>query len=80
MAANILKSLTKIKIIKNKKKINKISYCKNLNNWTVCYVVGLSSLSMVKKFLFFFLSQKGERGCAFAVFFAPFQRREFWTT
>jgi len=37
----------------------------------VCYVVGLSSLSKVKKFLFFFLSQQGGRGCVFAVFFAP---------
>ena len=37
----------------------------------MCYVVGLSSLSKVKKFLFFFLSQQGGRGCVFAVFFAP---------
>ena len=37
----------------------------------MCYVVGLSSLSKVKKFLFFFLSQQGEGGCVFAVFFAP---------
>jgi len=37
----------------------------------VCYVVGLSSLSKVKKFLFFFLSQQGGEGCVFAVFFAP---------
>ena len=36
----------------------------------MCYVVGLSSLSKVK--IFFFLSRRGERGCAFAVFFAPF--------
>ena len=28
---------------------------------------------MVKNF-FFFLSQQGERGCVFAVFFAPFQK------
>ena len=37
----------------------------------MCYVVGLSSLSKVKKFLFFFLSQQGEGGCVVAVFFAP---------
>ena len=37
---------------------------KNLNNWTVCYVVGLSSLSKVKKFL-----------CAIAVvYFCPLSR------
>ena len=50
------------------------NYRKNLNDWTVCYVVGLSSLSMVKNFFFFFffLSRKGERGCVFGVFFAPF--------
>jgi len=30
---------------------------------------------MVKKFLFFFLSRKGERGCAFAVFLAPFPEK-----
>ena len=29
-----------------------------------------SSLSKVKKLLFFFLSQQGERSCAFAVLFA----------
>ncbi|RPA90149.1 hypothetical protein L873DRAFT_476624 [Choiromyces venosus 120613-1] len=43
------------------------SYRKNSNNWTVCYVVGLSSLSQVKDFLFFY-SVSGERGCVFAVF------------
>ena len=37
----------------------------------MCYAVGLSSLSKVKKFLLFFLSQQGEGGCVFAVFFAP---------
>ena len=41
----------------------------------MCYVVGLSSLSKVKIFLFFFLSQRGERGCVFAVFFAPFPEK-----
>jgi len=51
-----------------------VHYRKNLNNWTVCYVVGLSSPSMVKKFFFFFLPQRGERGRVFAVFFAPFSR------
>jgi len=30
---------------------------------------------MVKKFLFFFLSREGERGCAFAVFLAPFPEK-----
>jgi len=30
---------------------------------------------MVKKLLFFFLSRKGERGCAFAVFLAPFPEK-----
>jgi len=50
-------------------------YRKNLNNWTVCYVVGLSSPSMVKKFLFFPLSHRGERGRVFAVFFAPFPEK-----
>jgi len=30
---------------------------------------------MVKKFLFFFLSQRGERGRVFAVFFAPFPEK-----
>ena len=42
----------------------------------MCYVVGLSSLSKVKKFLFFFLSRKGERGCVFAVFFSPVPEKE----
>ena len=37
----------------------------------MCYVVRLSSLSKVKKFLFFPPSRKGERGCVFAVFFSP---------
>jgi len=32
-------------------------YYKNLNNWTVCYVVGLSSLGKVKKVLFFSVSE-----------------------
>jgi len=50
-------------------------YCKNLNNWTVCYVVGLSSPSMVKNFFLFLLSQRGERGRVFAVFFAPFPEK-----
>jgi len=50
-------------------------YRKNLNNWTVCYVVGLSSPSLVKNFLFFFLSQRGGRGRVFAVFFAPFPEK-----
>ena len=53
--------------------IREVWYRKNLNNWTVCYVVGLSSLSMVKKKKI--LSQKGERGCVFAVFFAPFPEK-----
>jgi len=51
------------------------TYRKNLNNWTVCYVVGLSSPGMVKKLLFFFLSRKGGRGRVFAVFFAPFPEK-----
>ena len=42
----------------------------------MCYVVGLSSLSKVKKFLFFFLSRNGERGCVFAVFFTPVPEKE----
>jgi len=42
----------------------------------VFYVVGLSSLSKVLKFLFFLLSQKGERCCVFAVFFAPVPEKE----
>ena len=53
-------------------------YRKNLNNWTVFYAVGLSSLSKVKKFLFFF---GGGNGALFLVcFLPPFQRREFQTT
>jgi len=50
-------------------------YRKNLNNWTVCYVVGLSSPSKVKKFCFFFPSRRGEGGRVFAVFFAPFPEK-----
>jgi len=42
----------------------------------VCYVVGLSSLSKVKKLFFCFLSRKGERGCVFAVFFSPVPEKE----
>jgi len=60
--------------------VDAVIYRKNLNNWTVCYVVGLSSPSKVKKFLFFFLSRREERGRVFAVFLPPFQRREFWTS
>ena len=41
----------------------------------MCYVVGLSSPSKVKKFLFFFLSRRGGRGRVFAVFFAPFPEK-----
>jgi len=52
-----------------------VKYRKNLNNWTVCYVVGLSSPSMVKKFFFFFLSQRGGMGRVFAVFFAPYPEK-----
>jgi len=37
----------------------------------VCYVVRLSSLSKVKKPLFFFLFHQGGERCVFAVFFAP---------
>jgi len=33
-------------------------------------------LSKVKKFFFFFLSRKGERGCVFAVFFSPIPEKE----
>jgi len=33
-------------------------------------------LSKVKKFLFFYLSRKGERGCVFAVFFSPVPEKE----
>ena len=40
----------------------------------MCYVVGLSSPSKVKKFLFFSVSE-GERGRVFAVFFAPFPEK-----
>ena len=40
------------------------------------YVVGLSSLSMVKKLLFSPPSRKGERGCFFARFFAPVPEKE----
>ena len=60
----------------NQKKQLVSEYRRNLNNWTVYYVVGLSSLSKVKKLLFFFLSRKGERGCVFAVFFAPVPEKE----
>jgi len=42
----------------------------------VCHVVGLSSLSKVKKILFFFLPRKGERDCVFAVFFASVPEKE----
>ena len=42
----------------------------------MCNVVGLSSLSKVKKFLFFFLSRKGGRGCVFAVFLPPVPEKE----
>ena len=38
---------------------------KNLNNWTVCYVVGFSSLSKVKKILCYCCS----------LFFAPFPEK-----
>ncbi|RPA90843.1 hypothetical protein L873DRAFT_380061 [Choiromyces venosus 120613-1] len=44
-------------------------YCKNFNNWTVCYVVGLSSLSKVKKLLFFFLSWNREGLCFCCIFY-----------
>jgi len=40
----------------------------------VCYVVGLSSPSKVKKF-FFFSVPEGGRGRVFAVFFAPFPEK-----
>ena len=52
------------------------SYRKNLNNWTVCYVVGLSSLAVrPSNFLFLFCLGGGERGSVFAVFFAPFPEK-----
>ena len=44
----------------------------------MCYVVGLSSLSKVKKPLFLFLSQQGGEGCVFAVFFAPIPEKAIW--
>jgi len=53
---------------------------KNLNNWTVCYVVGLSSPSKVKKFLFFFRLGGGKGAVFLLCFSPPFQRREFWTS
>ena len=53
-------------------------YHKNLNNRTVCYVVGLSSSSSVKKLFF---SVGGGRGAVFLLcFLSPFQRGEFWTS
>jgi len=48
-------------------------YRKNLNNWTVCYVVGLSSPSKVKKFCFFSASE-GEKGPCFCCVFRPLSR------
>ncbi|RPB01782.1 hypothetical protein L873DRAFT_1803039 [Choiromyces venosus 120613-1] len=52
------------------------AYGKNSNNWTVCYVVGLSSRSKVKKFLFFLFCLGGGKGAVFlAVFFAPFREK-----
>ena len=42
----------------------------------MCYVVGISSLSKDKNFLFFFLSRKGERGCVFAAFLALVPEKE----
>ena len=44
-----------------------------MNNWALCYVVGLSSLSKVKN-CFLFLSWKG--GYVFAAFFAPVPEKE----
>ena len=41
----------------------------------MCYVVGLSTLSKVKKSLFFSVSEV-ERGCVFAMFFAPIPEKE----
>ena len=48
-------------------------YRRNLNNWTVCYVVGLSSPSKVKKFLFFFSLGRG-KGAVFLLCFCPLSR------
>ena len=47
-----------------------VIYPKKFNNWTVSYVVELSSLSMVKKFLFFSLSEGG-KGLCFCCVFCP---------
>jgi len=44
---------------------------KNLNNWTVCYVVGLSSLGKVEKF---FSVSEGGNGLCFCCVFCPLSR------
>jgi len=54
-------------------------YRKNLNNWTVYYIVRLSSPSKVKK-SFFFLSRRGKGAVFLLCFLPPSQRREFWTS
>jgi len=46
-------------------------YRKNLNNWTVCYVVGLSSPSKVMKFSFFFSVLEWGKGLCFCCVFCP---------
>ena len=46
------------------------TYRKNLNNWTVCYVIGHSSPSKVK--IFFFSVSEGGEGPCFCCVFAPF--------
>ena len=42
----------------------------------MAYIIGLSSLSKVKKLLFFFLSQQEGGGCVFAIFFTPNPKKE----
>ena len=49
-----------------------VVYRKNLNNWTVYHIVGLSSPSKVRKLFYFFLSRR--RPC-FCCVFAPFPEK-----
>jgi len=48
-----------------------IAYRKNLNNWTVYYVVGLCSPSKVKNILLFFSDSEGGKGPSFCCIPAP---------
>ena len=50
-----------------------MSYRKNLNNWTVCYVVGLF-FQYGHEIFVFFLSRKGEWGLCFCCVFCPLSR------